>query len=75
MWRLLFSLSREGKTRFYSEFLSLLHDIKHKVLRERDDRSYYLVYLGTKPSSRRKGYAQKLIEHGTAMVRNKLLSP
>lgn len=70
MWRLLFRLSREGKTRFYKEFLPLLHDTKQRVLKERDDKSYYLVYLGTKPSARGKGYARKLMEHGLAMVRH-----
>lgn len=66
MWRLWYKLSSEGKTRFYNEFLPLLHDTKHDVLGERDDESYYLVYLGSKPSARGKGYAKKLIEHMTA---------
>jgi ribosomal protein S18 acetylase RimI-like enzyme len=69
IWRLLFKLSREGWIRFYKEFLPLLHDTKQRVLRERDGKSYYLVYLGTKPSARGKGYAKKLIEHGLSMVR------
>lgn len=72
MWRLLFKLSREGKARFYKEFLPLLHDTKERVLGERDAKSYYLVYLGTKPSARGKGYARRLIEHGLAMVRSPL---
>lgn len=72
MWRLLYKLSREGKTRFYNEFFPLLHDTKHKVMGERDDNSWYLVYIGSKPSARGKGYAKKLIEHGTAMVRPSL---
>lgn len=65
MWRLWYKLSSEGKTRFYSEFLPLLHDTKHEVLGSRDDDSYYLVYLGSKPSARGKGYAKKLISHMT----------
>jgi len=68
MWRLYYKLSHEGKIRFYNEFLPLLHDTKHEILAERDDESYYLVYLGTKPSARGKGYARKLIEHGTNMA-------
>ncbi len=68
MWRLFYKLSREGKARFYAEFLPLLHDTKAEVLGERDDNSYYLVYLGTKASARGKGYGRKLIEHGTRMV-------
>lgn len=63
MWRLWYKLSSEGKTRFYKEFLPLLHDTKHEVMGERDNDSYYLVYLGSKPSARGKGYARKLIEH------------
>jgi ribosomal protein S18 acetylase RimI-like enzyme len=68
LWRLYFKLSREGKARFYGEFLPLLHTTKHEVLQERDDNSLYLVYIGTKPSARGKGYARALIEHGLAMV-------
>ncbi|KAI9052868.1 hypothetical protein LZ554_003140 [Drepanopeziza brunnea f. sp. 'monogermtubi'] len=63
MWRLWYKLSSEGKKRFYDEFLPLLHDTKHAVMGDRDDDSYYLVYLGSKPSARGKGYARKLIEH------------
>lgn len=68
MWRLFYKLSREGKARFYSEFLPLLHDTKERVLGDRDDQSYYLVYLGTKPSARGKGYAKKLIDHGLGLA-------
>jgi ribosomal protein S18 acetylase RimI-like enzyme len=65
MWRLQYKLSPEGKRRFFSEFLPLLHDAKHAVLGDRDNDSWYLVYLGTKPGSRGRGYARKLIEHVT----------
>ncbi|KAH7354978.1 hypothetical protein BKA65DRAFT_394987 [Rhexocercosporidium sp. MPI-PUGE-AT-0058] len=65
MWRLWYKLSTEGKARFYNEFLPLLHDTKHSVMGDRDDDSYYLVYLGSKPSARGKGYGKKLIEHMT----------
>jgi ribosomal protein S18 acetylase RimI-like enzyme len=68
MWRLLYKLSSEGKTRFYKEFLPLLHDTMHEVMGPREHDSYYLVYLGSKPSARGKGYARKLIEHMTATV-------
>ena len=69
LWRLYYKLSREGKARFYSEFLPLLHRTKEEVLGNRDDQSLYLVYIGTKPGARGKGYARALIEHGLAMVR------
>ncbi|CZS89262.1 uncharacterized protein RAG0_00663 [Rhynchosporium agropyri] len=65
MWRLWYKLSSEGKKRFYDEFLPLLHDTKHNIMGDRDNDSYYLVYLGSKPSARGKGYARKLIEHMT----------
>lgn len=66
MWRLAYKLSSEGKTRFFKEFLPLLHEAKHSVLGARDPHSWYLVYIGTKASGRRKGYARKLIEHVTS---------
>ena len=68
MWRLNYMLSREGKKRFFDEFLPMLHDTKHEVMAERDEESWYLVYLGTKPEARGKGYAKRLIEHVTKIV-------
>ncbi|EMC91870.1 hypothetical protein BAUCODRAFT_79349 [Baudoinia panamericana UAMH 10762] len=68
MWRLNFQLSREGKKRFFTEFLPLLHDTKAQVLAERDDESWYLVYIGTKPSGRGKGYARAVIDYVTSMA-------
>lgn len=65
MWRLQYRLSAEGKRRFFSEFLPLLHDTKHATLGDKDDESWYLVYIGTRPSGRGKGHARKLIEHVT----------
>ena len=62
MWRLYYQLSPEGRHRFFNEFMPLLHDTKHDIMGDRDDDSYYLVYLGSKPSARGKGYARKLIE-------------
>jgi GNAT superfamily N-acetyltransferase len=69
MWRLNYRLSPEGKKRFFSEFLPVLHDGKAEVLGDRDLKSWYLVYLGTKPEARGKGYARRIIEHVTRMVR------
>ncbi|KAF2009982.1 hypothetical protein BU24DRAFT_356960 [Aaosphaeria arxii CBS 175.79] len=65
MWRLNYRLSAEGKRRFFNEFLPLLHDTKHATLGEHDETSWYLVYIGTKPSARGHGYCRKLIEHVT----------
>lgn len=65
MWRLRYRLSREGRKRFFTEFMPLLHDTKASILGDRDATSWYLVYIGTKPSARGKGYCRKLIEHVT----------
>ena len=62
-------LSKEGRKRFFNEFLPLLHDTKHEVLDKDDDNSWYLVYIGTKTASRGKGYARALIEYTTKQVR------
>lgn len=62
LWRLKFQLSTEGNKR-YDELVSVLHDTKISVLGERDDEAWYLLYLGTKPSARGRGYAKKLLEH------------
>ncbi|KAI5868475.1 hypothetical protein GGS23DRAFT_592250 [Durotheca rogersii] len=62
MWRLYYQLSAEGRKRYYRELLPVLHDTKHEVMGDRNDDCYYLVYLGTKPSGQRRGYARKLIE-------------
>jgi ribosomal protein S18 acetylase RimI-like enzyme len=69
IWRLYYKLSAEGRKRFFSEFMPLLHDTKQDVLGDRDANSYYLVYLGTRPQSRRRGYAKKLVEHMARRVR------
>lgn len=65
LWRLNFQLSKEGKTRFFDEFFPLLHNTKEQTLGVRDDESWYLVYIGTKPSGRGKGYARKVIDYVT----------
>ena len=69
MWRLYYQLSAGGRRRYYDELMPLLHDTKLDVMGERDDDCYYLVYLGTKPSGQRRGYARKLIEDFAAKVR------
>lgn len=68
MFGLNWKLSKEGKKRFFDEFLPLLHDTKHRVLGRDDANSWYLVYIGTKPGSRGKGYAKSLIEYTTKQV-------
>ncbi|KAI1850135.1 hypothetical protein JX265_003506 [Neoarthrinium moseri] len=61
-WRLYYQLSSEGWRRYNDELLPLLHHTKAEVMGDRDDDCYYLVYIGTKPSGQRRGYARKLIE-------------
>ncbi|KAI7277547.1 hypothetical protein KC345_g6568 [Hortaea werneckii] len=70
LWRLKYQLSPEGQTRFFSEFLPLLHTTKTQVLGSgpegHDESSYYLVYLGTRPGGRGKGYARQVVEYVTS---------
>lgn len=68
MWRLNYQLSREGKKRFFDEFLPLLGDTKTRVMGARDQDSWYLVYIGTRPSGRGRGYARRVIEHVTTVA-------
>lgn len=68
MWRLQYRLSAEGRRRFFTEFLPLLHDTKHATLGARDASSWYLVYIGTTQKGRGKKHASKLIRHVTAQA-------
>lgn len=40
----------------------MLHDTLGEVMGERSHDCYYLVYIGTKPSARGRGYASKLMK-------------
>lgn len=66
IWKMLFYLSWEGLGRLFLEFFPLLERTKAEVMRERDDDSYYLVYIGTKQSARGQGLARRLIADMTA---------
>lgn len=68
LWRLHYKLSAQGRQRFFSEFLPLLGETKTSALGGRDADSWYLVYIGTKPGSRGRGYCRKLIEHVTTQA-------
>lgn len=63
MLKLYFQLPQEGRRRYYKEMLPLLTRTKQEVMGDRDDDCYYLVYIGTKPHARGKGYAGKLLRH------------
>lgn len=69
-WRLWYQLSFEGRQRYYNEMLPLLHHTKAEVLGQRDNDAYYLVYLGTKPHARGRGYARKLLQTMIDRVRS-----
>ncbi|KAL9585075.1 MAG: hypothetical protein Q9212_001739 [Teloschistes hypoglaucus] len=59
------TLPRESRIRFNNEFLPLLHHTKQETLGQNDNNSWYLVYIGIRENSRKKGYGRKLIEWGT----------
>ncbi|RMZ75242.1 hypothetical protein DV738_g5578, partial [Chaetothyriales sp. CBS 135597] len=63
MWRLNWMLTKEGRDRFFKEFLPLLHKTKAEVMGDRDADSWYLNYIGTRKESRGKGYAKKLMQY------------
>lgn len=68
MLKLYFQLPAEGRKRYYREMLPLLHRTKAKIMGERDEDSYYLVYIGTKPHARGRGHATRLIRDMIAKV-------
>ncbi|KAL7269135.1 hypothetical protein RUND412_008212 [Rhizina undulata] len=68
MWRLWYKLTKEGKRRYFEEFLEVLHRTKEEVMGEQDKDAWYLVYVGVVPSARGRKYAKKLIEYVTQKV-------
>ncbi|KAF2083242.1 hypothetical protein K490DRAFT_19284, partial [Saccharata proteae CBS 121410] len=68
LWRLHYRLSPEGRTRFFTEFVPLLHDTKLAVLGPRDPESWYLVYIGARPAARGQGHARRLVEDVTTVA-------
>ncbi|RPB29364.1 hypothetical protein L211DRAFT_775940 [Terfezia boudieri ATCC MYA-4762] len=68
MWKLYFKLSKEGRKRWFREFLPKLHDTKEEVMAERDPNSWYLVYIGVIPDAQGRGYSRRLVEHVTVMA-------
>lgn len=68
MWRLQYSLDKEGRERLFNEFLPLLSRSKLEVLGDLEANSWYLNYIGTRASARGKGYARKLIDYVTHQV-------
>ncbi|KAK1831400.1 hypothetical protein QBC39DRAFT_382518 [Podospora conica] len=61
LWSLRFRLSRECRRRYFSEIGPLLRATKREVLGAREAQAWYLVYLGTRPESRGRGLAGKLV--------------
>lgn len=68
LWRLAYRLTPEARRRYNDDFLPLLHDAKAEVMGARDGECYYLVYIGTKPNARKRGYAGKLLDDMIARV-------
>ncbi|EPX70953.1 N-acetyltransferase [Schizosaccharomyces octosporus yFS286] len=62
MWRLNYQLDAEGRHRFFREFLPILHDTKAEILQQRDDSSWYLVYIGILPNKQGKGCFRRLVQ-------------
>ncbi|CUS15794.1 unnamed protein product [Tuber aestivum] len=68
MWRLWYKLTKEGKRRYFDEFMEILHRTKESVMGAQDSDTWYLVYVGVIPSARGRGYARKLIEYVTKQL-------
>ncbi len=60
-WKLLFKLGKEGRRIIFDEYESVLENVKLDILKDRDENSWYLTYIGTLPCARGKGFARKLI--------------
>lgn len=61
LWSIRFRLSGESRRRYVDEIGPLLRRTKREVLGEREGRAWYLVYLGTRPESRGRGWAGRLV--------------
>lgn len=61
IWRLLYQLPAEARRRFFHELAPALHKTREETMGARNNDTYYLGYIGTKPSARGKGYASILI--------------
>ncbi|PFH58667.1 hypothetical protein XA68_13358 [Ophiocordyceps unilateralis] len=64
-WRLAYQLPVEARKRFFDELVPALHDTREKTMGERNNDTWYLGYIATKPSARGRGYASKLIRDVT----------
>ena len=63
IWKLSYLLPAKVRNRLFVDFFPALHDTMVEVLGERASQCYYLTYIGTKPNSRKKGYAGSIIKH------------
>lgn len=63
VWKLSYLLPAKVSKRLFVEFFPMLHDVMVEVLGERATECYYLSYIGTKPNSRKKGYAGRTIRY------------
>lgn len=70
-WRLSFRLGTESKHRYFDELGPKLTAARLQVLGPELERTldyWYLMYIGTVPSARGKGYARALVEHVTQLA-------
>ncbi|RDA96097.1 hypothetical protein CP533_1717 [Ophiocordyceps camponoti-saundersi (nom. inval.)] len=68
-WRLAYQLPAEARKRLFDELFPALHDTREKTMGARNNDTYYLGYIATKPSARGRGYASKLIRAMTQKAR------
>lgn len=61
LWSIRFRMPGESRRRYFSEIGPLLRRTKREVLGEREREAWYLVYLGTRPESRGRGWAGRLV--------------
>ena len=48
IWRLNFEFSEQGCSRFFDELVPFLDKVKARILANRKDKAYHLVYIGTR---------------------------
>lgn len=67
LWLLWLRLGREGRTRFFGSWDTLMEGMT-SIMGTRASTTWILADLGTKKSSRGRGYAKKVMEYGLSLV-------
>lgn len=68
LWLLWLQFGREGRVRFFGSWTTL-EEAMTRIMGTRASTTWVLTDLGTRKSSRHKGYARKVMEYGLALVR------